>query len=205
MLFRSPVAYLPEPTTYCLMHISFYPNDQKQKKEYVELLHKVVPTFPENNWDIEHESHGKAVYAAKRAVSTLQALTQDQGKFPFVREEHINYSTRRCLWRMKPLALWSLLIAIVALANMIGIHVPTWADFTALGWWPPIKTELLKTTTATPLLQISLLLCLVLLFLWVRTVKRGWVWRAGLIYAESLLSALHILEREIDNKGQENR
>lgn len=193
-------SYLPNPTVAILLFQEFGIPDRQQKEEFTQLLHKVIPTFPANIWSLEDESHGKAVREIKRALVKLKEITRDHQKFPLIREELINYSTRRNLWRMKNHALLALFFSIVALGHFAGMVIPAYTDVTLQGVWLPLKTELIKVSDAPPLLQASLLLCLTLSWLWVFVVRRGWVWRAEQAYAKRLLSSLYVLEREITDK-----
>jgi hypothetical protein len=193
-------SHLPDPTVAILLFQEFVIPDHHRKEEFTQLLHKVIPTFPANIWAIESESHGKAVCEIKRALAKLKEITRDHQKFPLLREELINYSTRRKLWRMKNYALWALFFSITALCYLAGVKTPHIQDYTLQGLWLSVKPELLRVVDAPPMIQASLLLCLTLLGLWVFVVRRIWVWRAEKAYATRLLSSLYILEREMTDK-----
>lgn len=167
-LYRSVNRKLP--TTTMLRHRDDI-IDPFTKQRYHDILQKKINNISFPCAEVELENPALADHQYDSAINWLKEKTRNTKEFPLVKEELINYGFARNLWGMKQYGLSLSLLMVITNCFIIYSRYE------------------MKFQAVAPILWVSLIFCIGIVFWWIAFVKKNMVISTANAYARSLLAA----------------
>lgn len=152
------------------------------KERYRAFLEHRVSDLKLPSQEDENRAPANADDGYESATAWLLAKTRDRERFRLIFEENINYGFRRNTWALKPMALVTDVLLIAAIL--------TWAAIASKGTIYSTLQAIDKPTWAAVLLTVVHALTFAVM------VRRDWVRATAEAYAQQLLAACDILDRQ---------
>lgn len=162
------------PTTILLRHRG--PLSEPTRQRYHKTLGRLVPGMELPSAEEEHNAPERADEVYASCTRFLLEVTRDEKVFNLVAEENASYGFRRNALALRPLG-----IVVSALSVLVAVYL------------------LRQPGEAAALLVLQALAAVVglgMFLFWWRCVSPGWVKRAGDVYAERLLGACDLIQKQ---------
>lgn len=153
-------------------------------EEFVDRLHRNISVaipdiaLPTKEEEMHDQDRADRMYDV--AVNAIIELTRDNSKYSLLFKENCNYGFRRNLWGLKKLgiiisSISSLVVAMIFICTLYNNQIK--------------NIDVLHAS--------SLALNLLLLYIWITTVRENWVKTVAVAYAYRLLGTTEVLANEI--------
>ena len=152
------------------------------KNRYRTFLERAVPDLTLASPEIEQRHPQAADDGYQSATDWLLTQTRGQERFALLFRENINYGFRRNVWALRP---WAFGLEAITLAVIAAIALNSWTgDLRAtiqtlsIAWWASLGAIVLHA------------------FFFALKIRKAWVRLAAEAFAQQLLAACDVLERE---------
>ena len=148
------------------------------KNRYRTFLERAVPDLTLASPEIEQRHPQEADDGYQSATDWLLTQTRGQERFALLFRENINYGFRRNVWALRP---WAFGLEAITLAVIAAIALNSWTgdlQTLSIAWWASLGAIVLHA------------------FFFALKIRKAWVRLAAEAFAQQLLAACDVLERE---------